>query len=47
MTMHVERCFVDTNVLVYSTIGGNPWYDSARHWLATLSLQRNPPGTAA
>jgi len=30
MMMPGERCFVDTNVLVYSTVAGNPWYDAAR-----------------
>ena len=32
-------CVVDTNVLVYSTVLGNPWYDQARQWLATLQRQ--------
>jgi predicted nucleic acid-binding protein len=27
---------VDTNVLVYGTVHGNPWHDQARLWLATL-----------
>lgn len=35
MMMHDERCFVDTNVLVYSTIAGNPWYEEARLWLVS------------
>jgi len=29
-------CVVDTNVLIYGTVTGNPWYDQARQWLATL-----------
>jgi len=33
-------CVVDTNLLVYSTILGNPWYDQARRWLATLKSSR-------
>jgi len=32
-------CVVDTNVLVYSTVLGNPWHDQARQWLATLQRQ--------
>ncbi len=40
MTMAAEAsCVVDTNVLVYSTVLGNPWYDQARQWLATLQRQ--------
>jgi len=35
-TMDVDACVVDTNVLVYSTISGNPWHQQARQWLATL-----------
>lgn len=31
-----ERCLVDTNVLVYSTVAGNPWHQEARDWLAHL-----------
>lgn len=31
-----RRCVVDTNVLIYSTVTGNPWYDEARNWLAGL-----------
>lgn len=34
-----ERCMVDTNVLVYSTVAGNPWHEQARHWLMTLHDQ--------
>ena len=33
MTMRDEWCFVDTNVLIYSTVTGNPWYEEARRWL--------------
>ena len=31
-----ERCLIDTNVLVYATVAGSPWYDEARRWLADL-----------
>lgn len=31
-----DACVVDTNVLVYSTVSGNPWHEQARQWLATL-----------
>lgn len=31
-----ERCLVDTNVLVYSTVSANPWHREAREWLAEL-----------
>jgi predicted nucleic acid-binding protein len=34
--MDADACMVDTNVLVYSTISGNPWHQQARQWLATL-----------
>ena len=37
--MPVERCFVDTNVLVYSTVAGNPWHEAARQWLTELYAQ--------
>jgi predicted nucleic acid-binding protein len=33
MTTGDKRCFVDTNVLIYSTVAGNPWYAESRHWL--------------
>lgn len=36
MMMPGEHCFIDTNVLIYSTVSGNPWYDTARSWLITL-----------
>lgn len=36
MTMDVDACIVDTNVLVYSTASGNPWHQQARQWLAAL-----------
>jgi predicted nucleic acid-binding protein len=29
-------CVVDTNVLIYGTVMGNPWYDQARQWLAAI-----------
>ena len=35
-TMDVDACVVDTNVLVYSTVSGNPWHQQARQWLASL-----------
>ena len=35
-TMDVDACIVDTNVLVYSTVSGNPWHQQAREWLAAL-----------
>ena len=31
-----RRCVVDTNVLIYSTVSGNPWHDEARNWLTGL-----------
>jgi toxin-antitoxin system PIN domain toxin len=34
-----ERCMVDTNVLVYSTVTGNPWHQHARGWLTALRGQ--------
>lgn len=41
MTMAADAsCVVDTNVLVYSTVQGNPWYDQAQQWLATLLNRR-------
>lgn len=36
MTTPAERCLVDTNVLVYSTVSGNPWHMEARQWLTYL-----------
>jgi len=36
VTMDDNACVVDTNVLVYSTVSGNPWHQQARQWLATL-----------
>lgn len=33
MTMADEHCMIDTNVLIYSTVEGNPWYEEARRWL--------------
>ena len=35
-TPDVDACLVDTNLLVYSTVSGNPWYQQARQWLSTL-----------
>ena len=34
-----EHCMVDTNVLVYSTVAGNPWHQHARNWLMALHSQ--------
>ncbi|WP_456425914.1 type II toxin-antitoxin system VapC family toxin [Rhodocaloribacter sp.] len=31
-----KRCVIDTNVLIYSTVEDNPWYDEARQWLAAI-----------
>jgi predicted nucleic acid-binding protein len=39
MTMGDNRCVVDTNLLVYSTVSGNPWHHKARRWLAALQRQ--------
>ena len=36
MTVDDNACVVDTNILVYSTVSGNPWHQQARQWLATL-----------
>lgn len=38
-TMDVDACVVDTNVLVYSTVSGNPWHQQSRQWLAALQNQ--------
>jgi predicted nucleic acid-binding protein len=35
-TTDADACIVDTNVLVYSTVSGNPWYQQARQWLSML-----------
>lgn len=35
-TMADDACVVDTNVLIYSTVSGNPWHQQAREWLTTL-----------
>jgi predicted nucleic acid-binding protein len=35
-TMDGDACVIDTNVLIYSTVSGNPWYQQARQWLSTL-----------
>lgn len=34
--MAVDRCMIDTNVLVYSTVAGNPWHEESRRWLSGL-----------
>lgn len=31
-----DACVVDTNVLVYSTVSGNPWHQQARQWLSEM-----------
>ena len=36
-TTGANACVVDTNVLVYSTVSGNPWHKQAREWLATFN----------
>jgi predicted nucleic acid-binding protein len=36
MTTGDDACVIDTNVLIYSTVSGNPWYRQARQWLSTL-----------
>jgi len=40
MTMGADRCLVDTNVLVYSTVDTCPQYREAREWLAGLHAQQ-------
>lgn len=35
-TMGDDACIVDTNLVVYSTVSGNPWHQQAREWLAAL-----------
>jgi predicted nucleic acid-binding protein len=37
--MAAERCVIDTNVLIYSTVAECPWHCEAREWLATLQIQ--------
>ncbi len=32
-------CMVDTNILVYSTVSGNPWHEESRNWLTALRNQ--------
>ena len=34
--MDDNRCMVDTNVLIYSTVSSSPWHQEARGWLAAL-----------
>jgi predicted nucleic acid-binding protein len=34
--MDADACVVDTNVLVYSTVSGNPWHQQARQWLSAI-----------
>ena len=34
--MDDNRCMVDTNVLIYSTVTSSPWHQEARGWLAAL-----------
>ena len=36
MMMAAKQCMVDTNVLVYATVSGNPWHNAARNWITTL-----------
>jgi toxin-antitoxin system PIN domain toxin len=35
--MGADRCVVDTNVLVYATVAGNPWHVAARRWIDELA----------
>ena len=37
-TTDVDACVVDTNVLVYSTVLENPWYQRSRQWLSMLQV---------
>ena len=34
--MAADQRMIDTNVLIYSTVSGNPWHANARQWLAGL-----------
>ena len=34
--MAADQRMIDTNVLIYSTVSGNPWHANARQWLADL-----------
>lgn len=38
--MDGEYCVVDTNLLVYSTVTANPWFEDARRWLTALQGQK-------
>jgi len=37
--MDAEYCVVDTNLLVYSTVSGNPWFEESHRWLTALQEQ--------
>lgn len=37
--MDASYCVVDTNLLVYSTVTGNPWFEESRRWLSALQEQ--------
>lgn len=39
MTTDDNRCIVDTNILVSSTVSGHPKHEEARGWLTALRLQ--------
>ena len=39
MTMGADRCVVDTNVLIYSSVASCPHHQEARQWLAALYEQ--------
>ncbi len=36
MTTDDKRCVIDTNLLIYATVSGNPWHNEARSWLTKL-----------
>ncbi len=38
--MDDEYCVVDTNLLVYSTVSGNEWFEESRRWLTALQAQK-------
>ena len=40
--MAADPCMIDTNVLIYSTVAGNPWHASARQWLSDLQGAGHP-----
>lgn len=40
--MAADPRMIDTNVLIYSTVAGNPWHTNARQWLADLQDAGHP-----